>query len=193
MKESKADLILHPVRVRIIGLLAGGRRLTARQMVERLGNVPQPSLYRHLKKLVKGGVLAIEDERRVRGAVERVYGLAVGRAQLTAEDLAGASPDDHMRYFMTFIASLLDDFASYLEQQDIDLLKDGVGYGQVPLYLSEREFDDVAGQIRDVLTRAAANQPTAGRRRRTFSTIVMPEPEMQNRAGRGVGIDLVGP
>ncbi len=178
MKESKADLILHPVRVRIIGLLAGGRHLSARQMVERLGSVPQPSLYRHLKKLVKGGVLAVEDERRVRGAVERVYGLAQGRAKLTAEDLAEASRDDHMRYFMTFVASLLDEFASYLEQQDVDLFKDGVGYGQVPLYLSEREFDDVAGQIRDVLTRAAANEPTAERRRRTFSTIVMPEPEM---------------
>jgi len=178
MRESKADLILHPVRVRIIGLLAGGRRLTARQMVERLGSVPQPSLYRHLKKLVKGGVLAIEDERRVRGAVERIYGLAQGRARLTAEDLAEASREDHMRYFMTFIASLLDDFASYLEQQDVDLFKDGVGYGQVPLYLSDREFDDVAEKIRDVLTRAAANQPTAGRRRRTFSTIVVPEPEM---------------
>jgi len=176
MKESKADLILHPVRMRILGALAGGRNLTAGQMAERLGNVPLPSLYRHLSRLVKGGVLAVLEERRVRGAVERVYGLAEGSAALTPDDLADADRDDHMRYFMTFLASLVDDFARYLEQQEVDFENDGVGYAQTPLDLSDREFDSVVGQIRDVLTRAAGNEATPERRRRLFSTIIMPEP-----------------
>ncbi len=176
MKGSKADLILHPVRMRVLGALAGGRNLTAGQMAERLGNVPLPSLYRHLGKLVKGGVLAVLEERRVRGAVERVYGLAEGSASLTADDLADADRDDHMRYFMTFLASLVDDFARYLEHGEVDFEKDGVGYAQTPLQLSDREFEDVVGEIRDVLMRAAANEAAPGRRRRLFSTIILPEP-----------------
>lgn len=176
MKTPKADLILHPARMRIIGLLVGGRHLTPQQMAERLSNVPLPSLYRHLGKLVAGGILTVAEERRVRGAVERVYRLSERQADLTEKDLAQASREDHMRYFMTFMASLLDDFARYLEQDTIDLVRDGVGYRQAPLYLSDEELRQVALEIGAVLTRAMANEPAPERRRRTLSTIVLPEP-----------------
>lgn len=180
MKESKADLILHPVRIRIIGLLVGGRHLTAQEMVELLGNVPLPSLYRHLNKLLKGGILTVADEHRVRGTVEKIYGLLEQQTNLAQDDLANASRDDHMRYFMTFIASLLDDFARYLQQEEIDLLSDGVGYRQIPLYLTDEEFVHFVKQIQAVCIEAALNKPTPDRRRRMFSTIVMPEPKLSS-------------
>jgi uncharacterized protein YcaQ len=138
--------------------------------------VPLPSLYRHLNKLLESGILAIADEHRVRGTVERVYGLAERQADLTPDDLAQASRDDHMRYFTTFAASLLDDFARYLEQDHVDLVADGVGYSQAPLHLSDQEFEEVVTQIRALFTRFQANEPGPTRRRRTFSTIILPEP-----------------
>lgn len=168
-------MILHPVRMRIIGLLVGGRKLTAQGMAERLGDVPLPSLYRHLNKLVKGGILSVVDGRRVRGAVERVYGLPDQGANLTQDDLAHASRDDHMRYFLTFVDSLLDSFDRYLQQEKPDLLRDGVGYRQIPLYLSDGEFVELNQKIRSVWMSALSNQPAPDRRRRVFSTIVMPD------------------
>ncbi|OGX68183.1 MAG: transcriptional regulator [Paenibacillus sp. RIFOXYA1_FULL_44_5] len=185
MQESKADLILHPVRIRIIGLLVGGRHLTAQEMVQLLGNVPLPSLYRHLNKLVNGGILTITDEHRVRGTVEKVYGLLEGQANLTSDDLAHASRDDHMRFFMTFIASLLDDFARYLQQEKFDLLRDGVGYRQIPLYLSDEEFVEFAKKIQSVYMEAAMNKPAPVRHRRMISTIVMPEPKSSSSQEKG--------
>jgi DNA-binding transcriptional ArsR family regulator len=177
MKESKADLILHPVRMRIIGLLVGGRRLTAQEMAEVLKDVPLPSLYRHLNKLVQGDILTVVDEHRVRGTFEKVYALSKPHVNLTADDLAQASLDDHMRYFMTFMASVLDNFGRYLQQEHVDLLADRVGYRQVPLYLSDEEFDEFAEKLRALFTKAMLNGPAPGRRRRMVSTIVIPEPD----------------
>ena len=48
----KTDIILHPVRMRILQNLAT-RNLTPLQLAEELVNVPQATLYRHLNKLVE--------------------------------------------------------------------------------------------------------------------------------------------
>ena len=75
MQPAKPDLILHPIRMRIILALAQGRSLTAQELGAALPDVAQATLYRHLNRLLKGGVLAVVDERQVRGAVERIYAL----------------------------------------------------------------------------------------------------------------------
>jgi DNA-binding transcriptional ArsR family regulator len=79
MVDSKVDLILHPIRMRIIMALAG-ERWTARQIAAALPDVAQATLYRHINALAEGGILRIVEERPVRGMVEKVYALADKRA-----------------------------------------------------------------------------------------------------------------
>lgn len=67
--------MLHPVRLRILQAFRGRSAMTARELAERLADVPQATLYRHLGALTDGGVLRVVEERRVRGAVERVFAL----------------------------------------------------------------------------------------------------------------------
>jgi hypothetical protein len=75
---------------------------------------------------------------------------------------------------MTFIASLLADFDRYLTRDDIDLGRDGVGFRQAAMYLSDEEFRDFLQDLREILAPRFANQPAPGRTRRLLSTIVMP-------------------
>jgi hypothetical protein len=104
--------------------------------------------------------------------------LAENAASLTPEDLASATPADHLRYFTIFLSTLLGDFGRYIQQPAADLLADGVGYRQVPLELSDQEFAELAGRLNAAIAPALANQPAPGRRRRMLTTIVMPtEPE----------------
>lgn len=176
-KETKADLVVHPIRLRIIRALAGGRRKTPLQLAELMSDVPQATLYRHLKKLADAGLLLVVEERPVRGAVEKVYALAEQGGIVTAEDLQQATPDDHMRYFMTFLTGLMSDFGRYLQREDIDLVRDGVGYRQVPLYLTDQEFQQLAMEMTAPVRRALQNEPTPERKRRLLTTIVMPVEE----------------
>src|SRR5215472_6962500 len=115
MATSRADLILHPVRMRLIITLAR-RQLTARQLSELLPDIPQATLYHHLGTLTRAGLLRVVSERRVRGTVEKRYAIADDNAALSPTDLANASREDHLRYFTMFVATLLGDFARYLQQ-----------------------------------------------------------------------------
>ncbi len=179
---SKADAILHPVRIRIVRSLASGasgRRLTARQIGEELPDVSQATLYRHLKGLVEIGVVEIVDQHDVRGTVERVYGLPVGGAVLDADDVRHLSRDEHMRYFTTFAAGLLGDFARYLQRDSIDFARDGVGYRQEVFYLSDDEMAEFLRNLGSVVMPVLQNGPAPGRKRRMLTTVMMPTDEPQ--------------
>ena len=169
----RADLILHPVRLRIILAFAGGRRLTPQQVAGVLP-VPQSTLYRQIERLYRGGALAIAAEQRVRGAVERTYVLAEGAASLSPEDLAKSSRDDHLGYFTAFAAGLIAQFEQYLERSEIDLLKDGVGYRQVVLNLTDDEISEMAGALNAAVSRFVAYNPKPGRKRRMLATVLIP-------------------
>jgi DNA-binding transcriptional ArsR family regulator len=175
---TRADLILHPVRLRIILAFAsdvGTRRLTAQQVAAALPDLPQASLYRHLERLYRGGVLAIAGERRVRGAVERTYVLAAGGASLSPEDLANATREDHLAYFTTFAAGLIGQFERYLRRPEVDLVADGVGYRQVVLNLSDEELLEMAVALNAAVLRFMGHGPEPGRRRRLLATVVIPQ------------------
>lgn len=73
MVQSSFDLLMHPVRMQIIQAFIGGKRMSVQELGGRLAEVPPATLYRHLNALVEGGVLTVAEERRVRGAIERVY------------------------------------------------------------------------------------------------------------------------
>ena len=177
-RPSSGDLLLHPVRLRI-GQALIGTTLTPLELKERLGDVPQATLYRHLNQLADGGLVEVVDERRVRGGVERTYRVVERAVSLGGDDFADATPADHFRYFATFVATLLADFAAYLETGEADLVADRVGYRQVPLWLTDDEFDEMAAEMSQAVQRRLANEPSPSRRRRLISTIVMPD----NRAG----------
>jgi len=173
-KETRGDLLLHPIRMRIIQGLVD-QELTPLQLTETLTDVPQATLYRHLNKLVEGGIVKVVSERQVRGTVEKVYTVVNGAARLSPADIANTSREDHMRYFTTFVASLLHDFSGYLHQEtEIDFLKDRVGYTQVPLYLTDAEFLKMAAELQVVLLPLTANKPGPERRRILLTTILMP-------------------
>jgi hypothetical protein len=171
---SSAELLLHPVRLRVVQSFLGDRELTTGQLRDELPDIPTASLYRHVATLVDGDVLEVVAERRVRGTFERTYRLNNANANVTGEDAAAMDTDGHRRAFMTFVAALLGDFDRYLGREGFDLARDGVGYRQIALNLSDEEFAELWAELGDVIRQRAALPPGPGRVRRLLSTIVMP-------------------
>ncbi|GIH78009.1 helix-turn-helix domain-containing protein [Planobispora longispora] len=172
--KTTADLLLHPVRLRIVQALLGDRRMTTAALAAELSDVSTATLYRHVATLTDAGVLEVVDEQRVRGAVERTYALRLSAAQVAEEDLLAMSPEDHRRAFMGFVAGLLADFDRYTEREDIDLRRDGVGYRHAALWLSDEELAEFAADLRRVVQARADHGPGEGRVRRIFTTVLMP-------------------
>jgi hypothetical protein len=171
---TSADLLLHPVRLRIVQAFLGDRALTTSDLRSELPDVPPASLYRHVARLVDAGVLAVVAERRVRGAVERTYVLRGAAARISLDELAMMSLDEHRQAFMAFVAALLGDFDRYLARSDIDVLRDGASYQMVGMWLDDAEFADLLRDLARVLQPRLANAPKAGRRRRILGSVLLP-------------------
>jgi DNA-binding transcriptional ArsR family regulator len=170
---SRSHLILHPQRLRLLQTLAG-RQLTASALGEALSDVPQATLYRHLKALVEGEVLEIVAERPVRGTVERVYALREGGGFLTKEDFAAMDLEEHRRSFRVFVASVLGNYERYLERPGAQPAEDGVGYSTGVLELSPEEQIEFRTRFRELMAEFQNRKSSPERERFWFSVVFMP-------------------
>lgn len=169
-----ADLLLHPIRLRIVQAFLGDRAMTTSALIAELPDVPPASLYRHVARLVDAGVLAVVAERRVRGARERTYVLRLTAAGIGLDQLESMSADDHRQAFMAFVAGLLGEFDRYLDRGDIDFLRDGVSYSMSGLWLDDAELDELLRDIARVLQPRVTNPPAPGRKRRVLGAVFLP-------------------
>ncbi len=169
-----ADLLLHPVRLRIVQAFLGDRALTTSELRRELPDVPPASLYRHVARLVDAGVLSAVAERRVRGAVERTYVMRATAATIGLDEIERMSRDEHRHAFMAFVAGLLGDLDRYLEREDFDPLRDGAGYRLAGLWLDDAELVELMRDLARVVQPRLANAPAPGRRRRILGTVLLP-------------------
>jgi hypothetical protein len=168
------ELLLHPVRIRVVHAFTGGRTLTTAELGERLPDVPKTSLYRHVGLLAAAGLLEVAGEQRVHGAVERSYRLNRARTRISPQEVAAMTLDDHRNGFAAAMAALLADFNAYIARPGADPAADMVGYVQVPLWLSPEELTAMAAQVRAMLTSMMDNEPAPGRRLYLLSPILFP-------------------
>jgi DNA-binding transcriptional ArsR family regulator len=170
---ARADLIAHPVRLRIILALAG-QQLTTHQIAAFLPDVPQASLYRNIHRLAEAGILRVVRETPVRGAIQRVYALVEGAGGFREAELASASREDHLRYFTIFFATMLSSLRSYLQQEVIDPRADGLTCRAATVYVSDAEYRRLLEQVGELLEPAMTHPRTPGRRQRIIGLTAIP-------------------
>ncbi len=168
------DLLLHPVRLRILHAMSGGRVRTTSDLCADLPDVPKTTVYRHVSLLAEASVLEVEGEQRVHGAVERRYRLHPTRAIIDRDMAASMSIDDHRHAFAAAMATLLAEFNTYLDQEKADPAADSVGYVQVPLWLSQDDLAALIGEVRSSLLARRDNGPAPDRSPYLVSPILFP-------------------
>jgi DNA-binding transcriptional ArsR family regulator len=171
------ELLLHPVRLRIVHALSGGRLLSASELCDHLPGAPRTSIYRHLGLLVEGGMLEVGDERRVRGAVERFYRLRTDRPAIAPEAGKAMTLDDHRQGFAAAIAVLVAEFNDYLDRAGADPFADSASYRQGTLWLSPGELSAMLDALTQVIAPLTANKPAPGRRPYLISPVMFPGPQ----------------
>lgn len=171
---SKADVILHPVRMRIIQCLIK-RSLTSQELMNWLPDIPQATLYRQLKVLSESDMIYVSKEQKIKGTYEKTYAVNKQQATISTNDALQFSKEDHLKYFITYTMGLLQGVEEYLQKDNLDMLKDGFGYRQVDLYLNDDEFKHFTKEYVAVLEKYRNNEPNDERQRRTLATIIVPE------------------
>ncbi|MGW1676481.1 helix-turn-helix domain-containing protein [Saccharopolyspora sp. NPDC002376] len=170
-----ADLLLHPVRARILQTLFGTDPLTTAQLRERLPDVAPATMYRHVAVLAEAGVLEVVEEKRVRGTVERSYRVCKEQAVVDPAARETMALEDHRRAFTAFSASLMADFERYLGSDGANPATDGVAYRQGPVWLTKEEFTELIEELDAAIVARTGNAPAPGRVRHVFSLIAIPD------------------
>lgn len=58
------EIMLNPIRMRIIQELSHGQSITATELCERISDVPRTTLYRHIKILIDNNILSVVSEKK---------------------------------------------------------------------------------------------------------------------------------
>ncbi|QMW65403.1 helix-turn-helix domain-containing protein [Mumia sp. ZJ1417] len=173
-RSSVADVVMHPVRLRIVQQL-GGRRLTTAQLREALPDVTQATLYRHVATLVEAGILEVVGERRVRGAVERTLALGEQMAHVDQAELREMSAAQLRTAFLTFLGDVSASFDRIVDHPEASL-RDYLGFGRGPLYVTADDLAAIQAGLGDLLAPYLTDDGT-GKRRVSLATILLPEPD----------------
>ena len=167
-----ADVVLHPVRLRIIQQL-GGRSRTTTQLRQALPDVAQATLYRHVAALLEAGVVAVVDERRSRGAIERTLALGKRMAAVDRTELLAMDTAQLRTAFLTFLGDVAGDFDRLLDS-DSAQARELIGFARTTLHVDTEDLASIQAGLAELLAPYLTERDDH-RHRVHLATILLPE------------------
>ena len=176
MPNPMTDLLIHPIRLRIITAMTGDL-VTAKDLAKALPDIPQTTLYRHINILVEGGLIEVVDKIPQRGTVERVFSFKIPPS-LSREDLTGLSKEEYRQAFTLILTTILQEAMNSLDNlpdgKEIDLLGVGYQFSQIQLNLDQDEYTKLNNEILELMLDAAKKKPGTDRKKRIFTYLFIP-------------------
>lgn len=173
-RSSVADVVMHPVRLRILQAV-NGVELTTADLRKTLPEVAQATLYRHVAALIDARVLTVVDERRVRGATERTLAMGPRLAHADLAELREMTDQQLRSAFVTFLGHLGSSFDRLLASDD-RALRELLGFTQVQLYLSTDDLATLQTRLNELLAPYLVVRDDAAHHKLSLSTVLLPEP-----------------
>ncbi len=163
-----AEIVMNPVRQRIFQYFLLHETGTVKEVKKALPDVPNASLYRHIKILTDNSILIVVDENRIRGTVESVY-------QLNKEALA--TEDENGNAVQMALLSICASFARYFSNDNIDPKKDMLLLTNCTLMLTDEEFMNFLSEINEIALKYMKVEPAENRKTRQITLISAPTNE----------------
>ncbi|MGG5370982.1 hypothetical protein [Enterococcus sp. AZ196] len=158
------------------------RNMSVKDLRLRLPDVPQATLYRHVKKLYQENILKIVDEKQNRGSVEKIYSLNVELKKNDIEDLNTITPEAYYEMFSEFTLGLLAEFSDYSKNENANVLKDGSGFSLVPIYATAEELVEYGKSISKILEPALIRKSENQDRHNVAIILTPPRKDKQNES-----------
>lgn len=179
MDEKLLECLTNFDRLALLFQVLDEGQTTAKMLAAKNKNIPQATLYRHLKKMVADGILHVVEERQVRNVTEKVYAAALdfrAETQKLLEENDGAA---YFALFQHFTIGLLKKFSAYGDREDIDIINDGSGFRVATFDATLEELGALSAGIWKLVEPYTNREATPERRTRSISVIFTP-PEEKN-------------
>ena len=161
MSQERIKVSMKPISQRILPLVYSQGVITTKNLAKILSDIPQASLYRYVRELIKVGALEVVSQEQKRGGFERTIKLG-SSAEGSSDEIDAA---------LMYIKS---SFNTYFEKENPDPLKDLLMISGIPLVVSDEEFLTLLNKIK-TLVEAEMNKPkTKERKNREIYIISAP-------------------
>ncbi|MEJ8777777.1 helix-turn-helix domain-containing protein [Pseudogracilibacillus sp. ICA-222130] len=153
MKVDKAEVLLHPIRMKIVRTLMGHNKegLTPLDMVKIIQDVPQATLYRHIQKLADANIIRVLKEEKVRAVTEKYYVVNTEKTSMNPQEWEAYSIEEKLDYFFYFQISLFNQYQTYLNNIKKEDKKDSSTLSVVDLQLDDQTFQDFQADLNDLM------------------------------------------
>lgn len=165
------EVLLHPVRARIVQHLSLCGTATAGDLALAIHDVPRTTLYRHINVLAEHNLLSVVSEAKVRGTLERTYGLNL--AQFAAEN----TTENGARNAFGFLMQIYANFDRYFSRSDADPGRDQLFLQNIVCLMTDEEFRSLLTEYGRLLSHHLDNRPVEGRKPRNLALISWPSDE----------------
>ena len=162
------EVMLNPVRMRIIQTLAEKKNMTATEICEKLSDIPRTTLYRHIKILLDNDILSVISEQKIRGSLERT--LAINVQEIVNHNTLENAAQNAFTFLMKKYAM----FQNYFKDENSNPAKDKIFLNNTILMMTDDEFDHFLSELRGLLMKYSFDFSN-GRKARDISIISAPE------------------
>jgi DNA-binding transcriptional ArsR family regulator len=175
MNEKLMACLTNPIKHKLLMAIKDQERATTKELAQISPQIPQTTLYRHLKKMADDGLIKVVDTNRVRNVDEKVYGIAIDLEAELATDQGEATGQYYNAQFQRFTKGLVKEFQQCNPQKDgnVYTIKDGSGFGITPFYASYDEVRELVCKINELIE-PFTKANTEGRQLRNIATIITP-------------------
>ncbi|MGE5396380.1 MAG: helix-turn-helix domain-containing protein [Chitinophagales bacterium] len=161
------EVILNPVRIRIIQELAIKGSITATELCEKISDVPRTTMYRHINILLDNNLLSVISEKKIRGSLERTLALNIeGLAKYNTIENASQNA-------LAFLMNKYARFHNYFSCENPAPDKEKIFLNNAVLMMDDNEFDQFLSELRELLLKYNFEY-AAGRKARDISIISAP-------------------
>lgn len=171
----------NPVRSKVLIEISMRGPLSAKELLQIFPDITQPTLYRHLRAMVKDNLLTVAKETPIRGTVEKSYTLSPALNTDAQKIITENDGPGYMSLFNAYILGILGEFQHYTRQESIDILKDGSGFTVAPVYVTLSELQNALIGIGKIIGPLLANQPTPERKLHNLCVITTPPSTTEKR------------
>ena len=133
-----AEVVMNPVRQRIFQYFLLHETGTVKELKKALPDIPNASLYRHVKILADHSILTVVGENHIRGTVESIYRL--NKDAMSTEDESGNA-------VQMALLGICASFAKYFAGGHADPRKDMLMLTTCTLTLTDEDFMSFLSEI----------------------------------------------
>jgi hypothetical protein len=167
-----ADLLLHPVRWRILQRVTG-REVTTTDLRRDLPDIPPATLYRHVAALIDAGYLLVVREKRVRGTTERTLAVNDAAGRIDDTEARAMTVEQHQQAFLMLLTRLAEQFDQVVGRGELYSRMSQFNYSQLAVYVDDDDAAAISEGLLALLQPYLSQAP--GKSRVTLSFISLPE------------------